>query len=325
MQFKNDRYDKMIYRKCGKWGLKLPVISLGGWQTVGGYEDSSETKKCIFEAFNNGITHFDFANNYGTPAGNGEIVGGKILKELPRDEIIISSKAGYHMWDGPYGDHGSKKYIIASCDQSLKRMGLEYFDIFYHHRPDPDTPLEETQDALETLVRQGKVLYASVSNYDYKLMDQTVKLRDSKNYSPVILDQVKYNMFVRTMEKSLITSAASNGYGLITFSPLNQGFLSDKYLNGIPKGSRVSQHRINPPTELELKKILELNKIAKSRNQSLASMALAWILRFNEVTSTLTAVTKLSQLYDTLTVLDHLDFSPEELKKIDDILSLTTL
>lgn len=322
MGFNPNRYDKMQYRPCGKWGLKLPIVSLGGWQTVGGYEAENEARKCFFAAFDAGITHFDFANNYGTPSGNGEIQGGKILKELPRDEIIISSKAGFYMWPGPYGDWGSRKYIIASCDQSLKRMGVDYFDIFYHHRPDPNTPLEETHGALETLVRQGKVLYAGVSNYSPQMTEDAIALREKKLWSPLLIHQPSYNMFNRNIENGLIQSASKHGYGIIAFSPLAQGLLTDKYIGGVPGGSRMAvRGKDEPLSELQLKKVKALNALARERGQSLAQMALAWVLRWKEVTSVLTAVSRMSQLQDTLSVLDRLDFTQDELNKIDEILA----
>jgi L-glyceraldehyde 3-phosphate reductase len=320
VDFNPERYNKMQYRNCGKWGLKLPVISLGGWQTIGGYEAEGEAEKFIFAAFDAGITHFDFANNYGVPAGNGEITGGRILKNLPRDEIIISSKAGYYMWPGPYGDMGSRKYIIASCDQSLKRMGLEYFDIFYHHRPDRNTPLEETHGALETLIQQGKVLYAGVSNYPPELMEETIKLREKKNWFPITIHQPPYNMFNRTVENGLLTSAARNGFGVIAFVPLAEGLLTDKYINGAPKDARYVIKNKNI-TDQQIAKVKALNDIAAKRGQSLAQMAIAWVLRFKEVTSALTAVSKLEQLTETLKALEHLEFSSEELAEIDAIIS----
>jgi L-glyceraldehyde 3-phosphate reductase len=312
----------MQYRNCGKWGLKLPLISLGGWQTVGGYEAEEQAKKCFFSAFDAGITHFDFANNYGTPPGNGEITGGKILRELPRDEIIISSKAGYHMWEGPYGEWGSRKYIIASCDQSLKRMGLDYFDIFYHHRPDPNTPLEETHSALETLVQQGKALYAGISNYSPQMAEDAVLLRERKNWFPITIHQPKYNMFARNIEDGLIECAAKHGFGLIPFSPLAQGLLSDRYLGGIPAHSRFAAKGKNKAlNDSQVKKVQALNAVAQQRGQSLAQMALAWILRWPEITSVLTAVSNVGQLNDSLKALENLQFSDEELKRIDEILA----
>jgi L-glyceraldehyde 3-phosphate reductase len=322
VEFNPNRYDHMQYRHCGKWGLKLPLISLGGWQTVGGYEAEAEAKKCFFSAFDAGITHFDFANNYGTPPGNGEITGGKILRELPRDEIIISSKAGYHMWEGPYGEWGSRKNIIASCDQSLKRMGLDYFDIFYHHRPDPNTPLEETHSALETLVQQGKALYAGISNYSPQMAEDTVLLRERKNWFPITIHQPKYNMFTRNIEDGLIDCAAKHGFGLIPFSPLAQGLLSDRYLDGIPADSRYAAKGKNKAlNESQVKKVQALNAAARERGQSLAQMALAWILRWPQITSVLTAVSNVGQLNDSLKALENLQFSDEELKRIDEILA----
>jgi L-glyceraldehyde 3-phosphate reductase len=321
MDFKPDRYDKMQYRSCGKWGLKLPVISLGGWYTIGGYEPVYEAKKCIYAAFDNGITHFDFANNYGIPAGNGEIVGGQILRDLPRDEIIISSKAGYYMWPGPYGDWGSRKYIIASCEQSLKRMNIEYFDIFYIHRPDSNTPLEETHGALETLIQQGKVLYGGVSSYPAEITRLTIELKEKKNWFPLTIHQPAYNMFYRWIEEGLIQCAAENGFGIICFSPLAQGLLSNKYLKGMPADSRFKIQNQKGPDELQHKKISALNDLAIERGQSLAQMALSWVLRWKEVTSVLTAASKVEQLYENLKILENLEFGPDELKQIDTILA----
>ncbi len=320
MEFSKERYDKMEYRRCGKWGLKLPAISLGGWYTVGGYEAEGEAQKCIFRAFDNGVTHFDFANNYGIPAGNGELTGGKILKELPRDEIIISSKAGYTMWPGPYGDWGSRKYVIASCDQSLKRMGLEYFDIFYIHRYDPNTPLEETHGALETLIRQGKVLYGGVSNYTADQARRAVELKERKNWFPLTIHQPAYSMLYRQMEDGLTQAARDEGFGLICFSPLANGTLTDKYLNGKPEDSRMSKLGRSGPSEETLAKVRKLNEIASQRGQTLAQMALAWILRLPEVTSVLTSVSKAEQLSDSLKALDNLHFTAEELDAIDNVL-----
>lgn len=322
MGFNPDRYDKMHYRQCGKFGLKLPVISLGGWQTVGGYEREGEAKRIFYSAFDAGITHFDFANNYGNPPGNAEIAAGKILRDMPRDELIISSKAGYRMWPGPYGDGGSRKYIISSCDQSLKRMGLEYFDIFYHHRPDPETPLEETHGALQTLIEQGKILYAGISGYPPKLTEDTISLREKKNWFPFTIHQPIYNMFDRGIEDGLIAAAAEHGFGIITFSPLAQGRLTGKYLRGIPRGSRFHVEGTRSVlTDSQLGKIQALTDIAQRRGQSLAQMALAWILRWEEITSVLTAVSRLEQLQDSLKLLDNSRFSSEELDEIEDILS----
>ncbi len=322
MEFNPNSYQNMQYRQCGKWGLKLPVISLGGWQTVGGYENAGEARKVFYAAFDAGITHFDFANNYGRPAGNGEIEGGKILQDLPRDEIIISSKAGYYMWPGPYGEWGSRKYIIASCDQSLKRMGVDYFDIFYHHRPDNNTPLEETHGALETLIQQGKVLYAGVSSYSPEMTEDAVKLREKKNWFPITIHQPVYNLLNRWIESGLVQNAAKNGYGIIAFSPLAQGLLSDRYLNSTPADSRFGvQGKDKVLTELDWAKIKGLNEIAQERGQSLAQMALSWILRLPEVTSVLTGVSRMEQLEDSLKAIDHMTFSSDELDAIERVLA----
>ncbi|TVY05444.1 aldo/keto reductase [Paenibacillus cremeus] len=321
MSWNSNRYDKMQYRSCGKWGLKLPVISLGAWQTVGGYEEEEAAKKVFYAAFEAGITHFDFANNYGSPAGSAEVLGGKILRELPLDEIVIASKAGHRMWPGPYGDWGSRKYIIASCDQSLKRMGIDYFDIFYHHRPDPNTPLEETHGALETLIQQGKVLYAGVSGfYSPERSAETVQLRERKNWSPLTVQMNNYSLFNRKLEEGLKDTAAEHGIGLLAYCPLAQGLLTNKYLNGIPTDSRAGKNKLKPPTEDELRKIRLLDEVAAARGQSLAQMAMAWILRLKEMTSVVTAVSSLKQLEDSLKLLDNMEFSEDELRRIDSIL-----
>src|SRR5438067_390740 len=245
--FSENRYDHMPYRKCGKWGLKLPAISLGAWETFGGYRGEEVARKCFFRAFDLGITHFDLANNYGKPPGNAELVVGGILKEMPRDELIISTKAGYLMWPGPYGDWGSRKYLLASLDQSLQRLGLDYVDIFYHHRPDPDTPLEETLGALETAVRSGKALYAGVSNYSGALTREASELMNQKNWAPLVIHQPRYHMLDRGIEANLVPVSRELGIGIIPFSPLASGLLTDKYLHGIPEGSRAMEDAIATP------------------------------------------------------------------------------
>ena len=245
--FSPARYEQMIYRRCGKSGLKLPVISLGAWETFGGYRGEAVARECMFRAFDLGITHFDLANNYGVPPGNAELMVGQILKEMPRDELIISSKAGYTMWSGPYGDWGSRKYLISSLDQSLQRLGLDYVDIYYHHRPDPETPLEETLGALNDIVRSGKALYVGISNYPGALTEEAVALIAERGWAPLIIHQPRYNMFDRRIETDLLPVAAERGIGVIAFSPLASGMLTDKYLHGIPEESRASFNTIAGP------------------------------------------------------------------------------
>lgn len=321
-----NRYDKMRYRYVGKSGLRLPEISLGLWHNFGDVDKVATQKEIIYAAFDNGITHFDLANNYGPPAGSAELNFGKILREglKPyRDEIIISSKAGYYMWPGPYGEWGSKKNLIASCDQSLQRMGLDYVDIFYHHRPDPNTPLVETAHTLDLLVRQGKALYVGVSNYT---PEQTVEISKyfKEWHTPFIIHQPRYNMFERTIEHGLTDVLEQEGLGAIVFSPLAQGLLTGRYLNGIPEDSRA--HRSDSPflsedrVEETLGKVRQLNDVAKDRGQTLAEMALAWNLRQPTIASVLIGASRVSQLEDNLKALDNLDFADEELAKIDSIL-----
>ena len=321
------RYNKMQYRRCGNSGVQLSAISLGLWHNFG-YVDSYENSRSILQlAFDSGITHFDLANNYGPPPGSAEENFGKILQSDfagYRDEMIISSKAGYTMWDGPYGDWGSKKYLVASLDQSLKRMGLEYVDIFYHHRPDPDTPLEETMATLDLLVRQGKALYVGISNYPAaeaaKAFDILQKLG-----TPCLIHQPKYSMFVRWVEDGLMDLLEQEGVGCIPFSPLAQGLLTNKYLQGIPSDSRAAKPHgflqelaIN---ENRIRQIGQLNEIARQRNQSLAQMALAWLLKDNRVTSVLIGASKPDQLSDCLLCLENIVFSETELEQIEQILN----
>jgi len=322
-EFASDRYDTMQYRRSGRSGLLLPAISLGAWETFGGYRDAEVAKECLFRAFDLGITHFDLANNYGTPPGNAEIVLGKIIKEMPRDELIISSKAGWEMWPGPYGDWGSRKYLIASCDQSLERMGLEYFDIFYHHRPDPDTPMEETLGALDHLVRQGKALYAGVSSYSGAQLAEAVRVCQRMGLSPITIHQPYYNMLGRGIEWDLLPQTEAAGTGVIVFCPLASGLLTDKYLGGdIPAESRAAQKwgpewvekNLSPARRQMLQ---ELNEMAKQRGQTLAQMALAWILRLPGITSALTGASSVRQIEDNVGALKNLEFSAEELSRID--------
>ncbi|WP_206856758.1 aldo/keto reductase [Candidatus Enterococcus mangumiae] len=322
------RYENMQYRKSGQSGLKLPLLSLGLWQNFGDYDPISKQREILRGAFDLGITHFDLANNYGGPAGAAEKNFGQIFKEdfKPyRDELIISSKAGYYMWEGPYGDWGSRKSIIASCDQSLQRMGLEYVDIFYHHRPDPETPLEETAEALMQLVRQGKALYIGISNYngaDTQRMTEILRKKDA----PFVIHQMRYNMFSRELlENDLAPVLEENGLGAITFSPLAQGLLTNRYLHGIPEDSRAHRKEIpflsEEQIEPTLRKISRLQEIAEARGQTLAQMALAWNVRQPSVTSVLVGASRLTQLQESVKMMDCLGFSTEEEAKIEAILA----
>jgi L-glyceraldehyde 3-phosphate reductase len=317
-------YESMRYNRCGRWGLKLPALSLGGWQTVGGYEAPGVAREVFFRAFDLGITHFDFANNYGRTPGNGEVEGGKILRDLPRDEIVVSTKAGYLMWPGPYGEWGSRKYLIASCDQSLKRLGLDYVDIFYSHRFDPDTPLEETLGALNTLVEHGKALYAGISSYSGAQTREAVEICRRNGWAPIVIHQPRYHLLERTIEADLLPVTRELGLGVIAFSPLAQGLLSGKYLAGVPAGSRAGQAvmpwRIPDADAATVDRVGRLAAVARDRGQTLAQMAFAWCLRLPEVTSVLTAVSSLQQIEDGVRALDRLVFSSEELKRIDAIL-----
>ena len=320
------RYKDMQYRRCGKSGLKLPAVSLGLWHNFGDVDVTDNFRKILHLAFDSGITHFDLANNYGPPPGSAEENFGRILKQdfsAYRDELIISSKAGYTMWDGPYGDWGSKKYLVASLDQSLKRMGLDYVDIFYHHRPDPETPLEETMGALDLIVRQGKALYAGISNYP---ADEAAKAIDILRQlgTPCLIHQPKYSMFERWVEGGLLDVLAAEGVGCIPFSPLAQGMLTNKYLHGIPDDSRAAKAtgflQTSQLTAKRLEEIKKLDALAKQRGQTLAQMALSWILKNSRVTSVLIGASKPEQLSDSLKCLDNIVFSSEELEKIEAIL-----
>jgi L-glyceraldehyde 3-phosphate reductase len=321
-----NRYEKMQYNRCGNSGLKLPAVSLGLWHNFGDTGNFENMKQMCFTAFDNGITHFDLANNYGPAEGSAERNFGKILKEdmaSYRDEMIISTKAGYYMWPGPYGEWGSRKYLIASLDQSLQRMGLEYVDIFYHHRPDPETPLEETMEALAQIVRSGKALYAGLSNYDGPRLEKATAILTDLHV-PFVINQNRYNIFDRTIEKNGLKEKAKElNKGIICFSPLEQGLLSDRYLQGIPEDSRVrtdgrflQENRIN---EDVLTKVRALNDIASKRGQTLAEMALAWILKDGYVTSVLVGASKPSQILDNIKAIENITFSEEELKEIDAI------
>lgn len=330
-----DRYTKMQYRRSGKSGILLPAISLGLWQNFGEPDDMNVFRQTLHTAFDNGITHFDLANNYGPPAGEAEINFGKVFKQdftAYRDEMLISTKAGYYMWPGPYGEWGSKKYLVSSLDQSLKRMGLEYVDIFYHHRPDPNTPLEESMAALDLIVRQGKALYAGISNYPADTAAAAFKILKQLG-TPCLIHQPKYSMLERWVEKkneavnkNLLETVDENGVGCIVFSPLAQGLLTDKYLKGIPADSRVGRHLPNGAltenglNEAVLKKVAALNEIAKQRNQTMAQMAIAWLLKDERITSVLVGASSSNQLLNSIAEVNNIAFTNEELKAIDDIL-----
>lgn len=321
-----NRYDEMKYFRSGKSGLKLPGVSLGLWHNFGTNDDFENMEAMCRTAFDLGITHFDLANNYGPEYGSAEENFGKIINgtlKRYRDELIISTKAGYDMWPGPYGNWGSRKYLLASLDQSLKRMGLEYVDIFYHHRMDPETPLEESMMALDTAVKQGKALYAGISNYDAKTTEKAMEiLRDLK--CPFVINQVRYSIFDRWIEKDGLKKFASeNGCGLIAFSPLAQGLLTDKYLHGIPKDSRIRKDgrflKESAITKERLAQIEALNQIAKERGQSLAQMALSWVLRDGDVTSVLIGASKPEQIRENVKIVEKTKFTEDELRKIDEI------
>jgi L-glyceraldehyde 3-phosphate reductase len=321
------RYDTMFYRRCGQSGLMLPAISLGLWHNFGGVDTFENARTMVFRAFDLGITHFDLANNYGPPPGSAEENLGRILKQdlaRHRDELIISTKAGYRMWPGPYGEWGSRKYLIASLDQSLKRMGLEYVDIFYSHRLDPETPLEETMAALDHLVRQGKALYAGISSYTPDQTRQAARLLRELG-TPCLIHQPSYSMFNRWIEDGLLDVLAETGIGCIVFSPLAQGLLTDKYLEGIPKDSRAAKPhgflKQEQVTEEKVVKARKLQKIARERGQTLAQMALAWVLRHPGMTSALVGASRVRHIEDNVAALSNLEFAEEELKAIEGILS----
>ena len=321
------RYQSMRYNRSGRSGLKLPAVSLGLWHNFGGVDTFSNSRNMVLRAFDLGITHLDLANNYGPPPGSAEETFGQIMaKDLKpyRDELIISSKAGYTMWDGPYGDWGSRKYLVSSLDQSLKRMGLEYVDIFYHHRPDPETPLEETMRALDYVVRSGRALYVGISNYPADKTREAAKMLKELG-TPCLIHQPVYSMFNRWVEPELLNTLKEEGIGCIPFSPLAQGLLTNKYLSGIPEGSRASKaHGFLKPahiTDDKLAKVNKLNEIAQSRGQTLAQMALAWVLRHESMTSVLIGASKVEQIDDAVGTLNRLDFSSDELQQIEMILN----
>jgi L-glyceraldehyde 3-phosphate reductase len=324
---KEDRYQQMLYRRCGNSGIRLSALSLGLWHNFGDVDDEAVYRETLHTAFDCGITHFDLANNYGPSPGSAEVNFGRILKEdfaAHRDELIISTKAGYYMWPGPYGEGGSKKNLVASLDQSLKRMQLEYVDIFYHHRPDPDTPLEETMAALDLIVRQGKALYVGLSNYKSAEAAKAFAILKELR-TPCIIHQPKYSMFERWVETDgLLNVLEANGVGCIPFSPLAQGLLTNKYLYGIPEGSRATKGvflKKEQITEDVLIKIEALHAMAADRNQSLAQMALAWLLKDERVTSVLIGASSPAQLLDSVACLQNLDFTADELTEIENILN----
>jgi L-glyceraldehyde 3-phosphate reductase len=320
------RYAHMPYRRCGNSGIKLPVLSLGLWHNFAGVDVYQNSRSMLLKAFDSGITHFDLANNYGPPPGSAEETFGRVLNsdlKPYRDELIISTKAGYTMWDGPYGDWGSKKYLVASLDQSLKRMGLEYVDIFYHHRPDPETPIEETMSALDLIVRQGKALYAGISNYKPEQAEKAIQILN-KLGTPCIIHQARYSMFDRWVEDVLLDVLDKQGVGCIAFSPLAQGLLTNRYLGGIPEDSRASKsHAFLKPemvTAQKIAKIEKLDLVAQQRGQTLAQMAIAWLLKDRRLTSVLIGVSKVSQIEDCIQTVKKLDFSTDELTQIEEIL-----
>jgi len=319
------RYQNMQYRRCGNSGLMLPAVSLGLWHNFGDIDVLENARNMLRLAFDSGITHFDLANNYGPPAGSAEENFGRIFKDdfkAYRDELIISTKAGWPMWEGPYGDWGSKKYLVASLDQSLKRMGLDYVDIFYHHRPDPETPLEETMSALDLIVRQGKALYVGISSYQPEEASKAIAILKELG-TPCLIHQPKYSMFDRWVEDGLLDVLEETGVGCIPFSPLAQGLLTNKYLNGIPEGSRAATHRGNGAieedqiTDANISKVRQLNELAIARGQDLAQMALSWILKDKRITTVLIGASRPQQITDSIKCLDNITFSEDELKLIN--------
>lgn len=326
-QASEERYQNMKYQRCGKSGLKLPRVALGLWHNFGSVDSYENQKALIFKAFDLGITHFDLANNYGPVPGSAEENFGNVLKhdlKQYRDELIISTKAGFTMWPGPYGDWGSKKYLTASLDQSLTRLGLDYVDIFYHHRPDPETPLEETMEALTQIVRSGKALYVGLSNYGAEDTKKAAAIL-KENHTPCLIHQPRYNMLDRWVENGLLDVLEEEGIGSIAFCPLAQGLLTDKYIHGIPTDSRAANQSIflqsKDVTNELIDNVVKLNEIAQNRGQTLAQMALSWVLRNNRVTTVLIGASKVSQIEDNVKIVDKLDFTKEELEAIERILN----
>jgi L-glyceraldehyde 3-phosphate reductase len=324
-QFSKARYDRMQYRRVGRSGLLLPAVSLGAWETYGGYRDGEVARECMFRAFDLGITHFDLANNYGSPPGNAEVVVGKVVKEMPRDELIISSKAGYRMWPGPYGEWGSRKSLVASCDQSLRRTGLDYFDIFYSHRPDPSTPMEETLGALHTLVQQGKALYVGISSYTGVQFEEARQVIERERLTRVVIHQPYFNLLGRKVETDLLPHTEAAGVGVIAFCPLASGLLTDKYLSGeVPSESRPAREWASgwvsgTPPEARRRILTGLDEVARARGQSLAQMSLAWLLRQPSVVSTLIGASRVEQIEQNVKALEKLEFSKAELARIDEL------
>jgi L-glyceraldehyde 3-phosphate reductase len=325
MSFNEKRYDSMQYRRCGRSGLSLPVISLGGWQAIGSYRDDDTSKALFFAAFDRGITHFDFANNYGRPGGASEELFGHILKEMPRNELVISTKAGNRMWPGPYGDGGGRKYILESCDESLRRLGVDHVDIFYSHRFDGSVPMEETLRALEDILHLGKALYIGISNYYGEQFQKAVDIMRQHDWHPITINQPYYNMLGRGAEDTVLPVADREGVGVIAFCPLAQGLLAGRYLEGMPQDSRASVPGMGDwlrktLDEASLKKARELNEIAKSRGESLARMTLAWTLRDKRVTSLLIGASKVEQIVENVKCLQSAPFGEAELKAIEAVL-----
>lgn len=328
--FNPERYDgRMPYRRCGKWGLKLPAITLGCWHNFGGGDVTENQRRMITAAFDCGITHFDLANNYGPPFGSAELNCGKILRELPRHEILVSTKAGYIMWPGPYGEWGSRKYLLNSLDQSLERLGMDYVDIFYSHRPDPNTPLEETLGALDHAVRSGKALYAAISSYNSALTREAVQIVRENRWAPIILHQPNYSLLNRWIDGSLKGTCRELGLGIIAFCPLYQGLLTDRYLNGVPSGSRAtvpnSLLRSGDLRPEVIEMVRELAAHAKERGQTLAQMALAWVLRDDSVTSALIGASSAEQIRENVVAVRNTTFTADELAKLDAIVKKVEL
>jgi L-glyceraldehyde 3-phosphate reductase len=322
-----DRYRSMIYRRCGHSGLRLPAVSFGLWQGTGSYVDDAATRAIVHTAFDHGITHFDLANNYGNPAGASEELFGRILRGMPRHEVVISSKAGYRMWPGPYGEGSSRKHLLASCEQSLRRLGVDHVDIFYSHRFDPDTPLEETLGALDTLVRQGKAIYAGISSYREPQFSDALRIVGTRNWAPITIHQPRYSMLDRSAEEDVLPTAGRQGVGVIGFSPLAQGLLTVKYLDGIPDDSRAVLNKGNGALTADrvtaelVAKLKALDCVAKARGQSLAQMALAWLLKDDRLTSVLIGASKPQQIAECVGCLNKLSFDATELETIDQILA----
>ncbi len=322
-----DRYANMTYRLCGRSGLRLPAISFGLWQGTGSYVDDAATRAIVHTAFDHGITHFDLANNYGNPAGASEELFGRILRGMPRHEVVISSKAGYRMWPGPHGEGSSRKHLLASCEQSLKRLGVDHVDIFYSHRFDPDAPLEETLGALDTLVRQGKAIYAGISSYREPQFSDALGIVGTRNWAPITIHQPRYSMLDRAAEEDVLPTAGRQGVGVIGFSPLAQGLLTGKYLDGIPADSRALLNKGNGALTVErvtaelVAKLKALSSVAEGRGQSLAQMALAWLLKDERLTSVLIGASKPQQVGECVGCLNNLSFDATELEAIDRILA----